>query len=252
MLENMQNNSLMDSLRDEIEAESKDISLLRRLLPYLPKILFYGFFTVFLLVIICLQFSILAKNSKSVLVELADGNTIQAEPQASNHRSPAVIRKHVSIILPMLMRISNKLPVELGGGIDQGMQVQGVDAKIPSAIALVSWNLTEDGRLDILNQIVRQFPPGLWQGEQKLLRIYDLSEPVKTETGYMVYMTASIYYANASGQPRYASTFNREIHLIPVLPFKAALKPSPVEKLVNGLNADGLMISYLKTREGEQ
>jgi hypothetical protein len=252
MLRNIQNNPLMDSLRDEIDSEGQSVSLLRRLLPYLPKTLFYGFFALSICAMVGLQFLILTKNSKSVLVEMADGKTIQAEPQSSTYRSFSVIRNHVSIILPMLMRISSKLPVELGGGIDQGMQVQGVDAKIPSAIALASWNLTEDGRLDILNEIVRQFPVGLWQGEQKLLRIYDLSEPVKTETGYLVYMTASIYYANANNQPRYASTFNREIHLIPVLPFKAALKPSPVEKLVNGLNADGLMISHLKTRKGEQ
>jgi hypothetical protein len=139
----------------------------------------------------------------------------------------------------------------MGGGLDEGIEVAGVTVKIPKTIFIASWNLTEDGRVSILNEIAQQFPKGIWSGEQKILRIYDLADPVKTDDGYMVFMTASFYYVGADGQPKNATKFNREIHLITVEQPAFKLKPGPVEEIVNGLMRNGLMISYFKTRHGE-
>lgn len=248
----VKNKPVMQVLEEEIESEQTGPSLKSWVLPYLPKILFYGFFSFTLLAMLILQFSIMVKaNRGSILAEMQDGSTTRMKEMPSDYRSKAVIHAHIMGILPILVRMSNKLPVEMGGGPDGGIEVAGVSVKIPKPIYIASWNLTEDGRLPILNAIASQFPKGLWQGEQKLLRIYDLAEPVKTDDGYMVYMTASFYVVGPDGQPKNATTFNREIHLVAVAKPVFKLKPNPVEELVNGLMKDGLMISYIKTRRGE-
>jgi hypothetical protein len=243
---------IVGELESEIEEEGKRPSLLRQVLPLVPKILFYGFFSLVLLYIVIALAILSSKVQRDpVYAELADGTTTRMVEKETGYRSKKVIHEHILGIVPMLFRISNKLPEEMGGGKDEGVIPAGMKEKVPRAIYVASFNLTEDGQIPILQAIATQFPPEMWGGAQKLLRIYHLDDPVKTDDGYMVYMVASFYLADKNGKPQDAITFNREIHLVPVEKPRFILRPDPLQLLVNGLQKDGLMISYITARKGE-
>jgi hypothetical protein len=252
MLLKTENKPILEELETEIDNEGKKPSLLSQLIPLLPKICFYGFFSLSLLFIIISQIDISSKiKRKPVFAELSNGKTAYLQQQDEGYRSKSVIFAHIMEIMPLLTRMSNKLPEELGGGRDEGVIPNGMEVKIPRVIEAASFNLTEDGRLETLKAIASQFPTGMWEGEQKLLRIYHLDDPIKTEDGYMVYMQASFYIADRNGQPKDAMTFNREIYLVPVEIPKFVLKPDALQLIINGLQRRGLMISYLKPRRDE-
>jgi hypothetical protein len=248
-----QNKPLLEALEDEIESEGKPPSLLSRLIPLLPKLLFYGFFSFVLLYIVVALADLSSKVQRSpVLVELRDGSTTYVKEQESGYRSKENIHNHVLGILPLLFRMSKKLPAELGGGKDEGVIPQGMTEKVPRVIHAASFNLVEDGRIPILKAIASQFPKRMWDGEQALLRIYHLDDPVQQSDGdYMVYMQASFYIVDRNQQPKDAITFNREIYLKPVPAPRFVLKPDPVQLLINGLQKSGLMIDFIKPRKGE-
>lgn len=244
---NSVNNSILDQIEEEEEEAKVGKPILKRVLPYIPNFFLFGGLFSWLLIMTILQFSVVENSNRTVMAEMESGDTVAMKRKERNYRAPQVILSHVKNLVPMLFRMSNRLPAELGGGPDTGVEVNGI-GKLPKAVVIASYNLTEDGRLSILNGIKKKMPTDIWEGSQKLLRIYDLSEPVKTDAGYMVFMTASFYVVNKNGLPQAAETFNREVHLIPVEPYKIKLKPSPMEEIVNGLMKNGLMISHFKTR----
>ena len=252
MLLKPKNRPLLEELKTEIENEGKRPSPLKLLIPLLPKLCFYGFFSFVLLYIVVTLADLSSKVQREpVFAELRDGSTTVMQEHETGYRSKENIHSHILGVLPLLLRMSNKLPAELGGGKDDGVIPAGMTQKIPRTMYAASFNLAEDGRIPILNAIASEFPKGMWDGDQKLLRIYNLDDPVKTDDGYMVYMTASFYPVDKSGQPQTPTTFNREIHLIPVEKPRFILKPDPLQLLVNGLQRSGLMINYIKTRKGD-
>jgi hypothetical protein len=252
MLLKPKNSPLLEELETEIENEGKRPSPLKRLIPLLPKLCFYGFFSLVLLYIVVMLADLSSKVQREpVFVELRDGSTTVMQEKQTGYRSKENIHGHILGILPLLLRMSNKLPAELGGGKDEGVIPVGMEQKVPRAMYAASFNLSEDGRIPILRAIASEFPKGMWDGDQKLLRIYNLEDPVKTDEGYMVYMVASFYPVDKTGQPQTPTTFNREIHLMPVEKPRFILKPDPLQLLINGLQRSGLMINYIKARKGE-
>ena len=242
----------MAQLLDELDAAERRPGLLQMLLPLLPKLAFYGTLTLALGFVIAQNISISSRLQRApVMVELANGKTTKAVEVDSDYRSKESIKAFVMEIMPLLFYMSNKLPTEIGGGTDKGIAVEGMQQPVTAPIYAASWALTEDGRLPILKAIAAQFPPNIWSGQQKVLRIYHLDDPVQKEGRITIAMTASFYTVSASGQPIDAETFNREIRLIPVEAPRRILKPTPLDLLLTSTLERRLMISEILPKKGE-
>jgi hypothetical protein len=245
-------NDLEESIRSQEAKEGKAPSFFDRVRPFLIKSAF-GFLSIILLWWIASSLAeINAKiQSRPVLAEI-DGNVRQMRELPAGERSPQVIHEHITTTLSSLLWMSNRLPSKYGGKEDPGTNIPGIKTRIPRLIALSALNIVDDNRISTLKEIAKKFPPNMDKGETRMLRIYRLEKPQKTEQGYSVKMTASFWTVGADGMPTAdPETFNRIVHLVSVeIPPKEAID-DPLKQVVNGTMQRGLMIDYLEPIRSE-
>jgi hypothetical protein len=238
----------MRTVIDDIESKPNPVI---GLLWKLPKFGFYLLVTGSLLYVVIEVSEIGARTQDTpVLVQTGtDGKPLLAVEVHAGTRTRQNIDAFIREIMPMLMRMSRTIPKELGGGADQGITPAEVGVKIPQIPYAASFATTEDYRVPLLQELARHFPKGIWTGEEKVLQIINLDPPVKTQDGYRVFMTASLYPSDSDGNPLPPEKFNRDIYLVPVARPKFVLSPTKLELLVNGVRQRGLAISLIAPRK---
>lgn len=236
---------LGSAIESERAKQGKQPSLMERFQPYVARSI--GGVTG-LMLLLWIATSLASINGKiqdrPILAEI-DGQVHQLKELPAGSRSSAVVQKHIAETLSSLLWLSNRLPGKYGGKVVQPVKVPGIEQPIPRITAIAASNIVDENRLSTLQELAKKLP-NLEAGESKMLRIYNLEQPKKTETGYSVKMYSSIWRVGKDSIPLDYEEFNRIVHLKTVFVEPELSKDALTSAILLDTVKNGLMIDYLE------
>lgn len=236
---------LNSAIESEKAKQGKKPSLIESVKPYIARSI-GGITGLILLLWIATSLSSINNKIKDrpILAEI-DGQVHQLKELPEGSRSPETIKKHVAETLSLMLWLNNRLPAKYGGKVVPPVKIPGVEKLIPLTTAIAAANILDENKLLTLQELAKKIPD-IEAGESKMLRIYNLEQPQKTETGYSIKMRSSIWRVNKESMPLDYEQFNRVVHLRTVFVQPPSTKDPLTSAILLDTVKNGLMIDYLE------
>jgi hypothetical protein len=187
-------------------------------------------------------------SKRTVFVQQFNGATVKAQEMSQDYRSDEVIRYTVANLLPMMWEWDSKIP---GTNIkDTGILLgEGAERfKVLTRVYLASYILVPRLRWDILKNIAKEIPTGVYQGHvRSVFEIQYLGKPIRKKDSYEINVIATRTDIDEMGQQKRESRFEKTLTLIAVEPYKSVdAESSPFRKQLETLLQGGLAVTSIK------
>jgi hypothetical protein len=158
------------------------------------------------------------------------------------------VKTYAELAARLCWRFDRNLPKEVGGGLDPGVQVEGITDKIPTPIDSCTKMLDPVFSEQWLPGHLTAFPkgsmpPGLWRGQKAALHNLRVHEPKQENENQKSLIISGFYVIeNENGVPAFKSQWARKFFVETFPKPKYVLNPSPIEAKYNQMRVRGLVI----------
>jgi hypothetical protein len=191
-----------------------------------------------------------AYTNAPVLVQLSpDGKPITAQQISEGYLNQLNISMFVEEVIIPLYRYDQKLPAELGGGLDPGVKIPEIEDKISTLQWIVSQAfIAPENRTEWLKEHIKGRPERWAEGQRSSL--INPSVTVKESENGSSYKTVTVIatkvITDSNGTLISRGPWAREIEVQANLIVKPLIKPNPLELALSYATRRGLRILSIR------